>query len=186
MADAKKAALEVAWSMQPTEEERCLKEQDNKYQRVAPLAIKRIQHLLEDKTHFLNQAREQGKDNRKKAREHKQALYNALTKSQTPNGHRWDSKGCNVQCRNCTQRLTMHNKAQELQDGAHEECSFPTVMHIKGGGQETIEGDNKAGLLKNMVTWGNMPSGSTPTMWSVAGATVDSSSTPPRSCKSWL
>ena len=41
MADAKKAAQEVALSMQPIEQEKILQEQDKKYRRIAPLAVQR-------------------------------------------------------------------------------------------------------------------------------------------------
>ena len=61
MADAGKAAKEVALSLQPHEQEQELREQDKKYQRIAPLAIKRIKHLLADKTHYMHEAREKGK-----------------------------------------------------------------------------------------------------------------------------
>ena len=145
MADAKKAAVEVALSMQPHQQESILKEQDAKYKRIAPLAIQRIQFLLEDKAHVLNQAKESGKEVRKQAREHKQALFTDLTKHSSTTGHQWESKGRSVMCQQCKKRLTMYNTAADLQAGKTEECPLPKVIPMVGGADEALQAnDSKA------------------------------------------
>ena len=61
-ADAGKAAKEVALSQQPASQEREPHQQDKKYQRIAPLAVQRIRHILEDRNQFMHEAREKGKE----------------------------------------------------------------------------------------------------------------------------
>ena len=133
MADAKKAAQEVALSMQPIEQEKIFQEQDKKYRRIAPLVVQRVQFLLEEKTHFLNTARESGKQVRQQAREHKKALFQGLIPQTNPVGHQWEHKGRSIQCSQCKKRLTMHNKATEIQSAAEEACPTPITVPLIGG-----------------------------------------------------
>ena len=129
MADAKKAALEVALSMQPREQEKVLQEQDKKYRRIAPLVIQRIQYLLDDKSHFLDQARESGKQVRQQAREHKRALEKGLVPQTNPAGHQWEHKGRSVQCSQCKKRLTMHNKTGRARlSDPHQLCGLSEMQ----------------------------------------------------------
>ena len=48
--DANKAAMEVAISRRPLEQEKELREQNRKYNRVAPFAVQRIKYLLDTRT----------------------------------------------------------------------------------------------------------------------------------------
>ena len=151
MEDGKKAAQEVALSMQPHEQEAILKAQDGKYQRIAPLVIKRIQHLQEDKTHFLNQARESGKEIRKTAREKKKATFQGLLKGSSSEGHQWISKGCSIQCQQCKKRLTMHNKIEELQQGQTEVCAMSERLSIVGGAPQETDTGSKASFVNSLL-----------------------------------
>ena len=148
MADAAKAAREVALSHQPREQEQELALQDKKYQRIAPLAIQRVKYLLEDKSHFLHDAREQGKEKRTQAREHKRELYNSLSGQTRPDGHNWQPKGISQQCTLCKARLTMHSSTQDIEAGRTGICPQATSPPIIGG-QASLS--DKSQLIQSMV-----------------------------------
>lgn len=148
MADAAKAAREVALSLQPLEQEKELKEQDKKYQRIAPQAIERIKHLLSDKQHFLHAAKETGKQKREDAREAKRVAFLQLTHNTQPGQHTWVVKGKGVQCSSCKRRLTMHNKYQDILDGQTAMCDDNPGMSLVGG---AASDQTKAALLQQIV-----------------------------------
>ena len=183
MADAKKAAQEVALSMQPIEQEQILQEQDKKYRRIAPLVVQRVQFLLKETTHFLNTARESGKQVGQQAREHKKALFQGLIPQTNPVGHQWEHKGRSIQCSQCKKRLTMHNKVTEIQSAAAEACPSPiTVPLIRGAHSDSKEVSSKSDFLASMVS-GQLPSMGehlTPTTLCVRDAMAGSSSIPQR------
>ena len=128
MADAGKAAREVALSQQPKTLESELHQQDKKYQRVAPLATQRIRHLLEDGSHFMHAAREQGKEKRSQAKELKRAAFNGLSGQSRPGGHDWQPKGRSVQCAQCKERLTLRNAVQAIQAAQAATCPQATGL----------------------------------------------------------
>ena len=157
MADAKKAAHEVALSMQPIEQEQILQEQDKKYRRIAPLVVKRIQFLLDEKTHFLHTARESGKQARQQARDHKRTLFLSLVPQTNPEGHQWENKGRSIQCSQCKKRMNMHHKAAEIQSAAEETCPTPLKVPMIGGAPaDPKEAGSKTEFLANMVN-GRLP-----------------------------
>lgn len=145
MADAAKAAKEIALSLQPHEQEHELQEQDKKYQRIAPLAIQRIQHRLTDKNHFMHAAREDGKQKRHQASEHKRDVFNSLGTPLSPEHHHWVTKGTAMQCLHCKARLTMHSKLQDIQDGKCAQASRPQLV---GGAATTA---TKAELIQQLL-----------------------------------
>lgn len=98
--------------------------------------------LMEDKTHFLHQAREEGKDKRTKAREAKKEIFNDLTKTTSDAGHVWILKGKSVQCQHCKKRLTLHSKVEDLRTGQTEACPMANTPPLI--------------ILQQMVQ-GNMP-----------------------------
>ena len=148
MADAAKAAKEVALSMQPLEQEKELLEQDQRYKRIAPLAIQRIKHLLSDKQHFLHEARETGKQKRVEARTNKQNALTSLTHNAGQGSHTWVAKGKGVQCATCKKRLTMHSKHQDILAGKTEQCADTPQPPLVGG--ETAS-QTKSALLQEMI-----------------------------------
>lgn len=186
LADATKAAKEIALSLQPVTLEQELQQQYETCKRVAPLAIQRIRHLLEDRLHFMREAREKGKE---QARERNRELFNNLTKPARPDGHAWQLKGNSVQCQNCKARLTMRSKRQALREGRQETCPMASGITFVGGQSPASD---KATILRQMVE-GTLPvldarisSVSRQTIWCVSAVTSDSSSTPHgRSCKRW-
>ena len=133
MMDATKAAREVALSLQPLEKEKELRAQDQRYKRIAPQAIQRIKHLLSDKQHFLNEARETGKQKRDEARTEKQEALTNLTHHTAPGKHAWMAKGKGVQCSKCKCRLTMHSQHQEILAGKDEACADNPQPPLVGG-----------------------------------------------------
>ena len=155
MADAAKAAKEVALSLQPIEQEQELQAQDKKYQRIAPLVIQRIKHLLADKSHFLHEAKENGKQKRNQAREQKREIYNSLTGPQSPEHHQWAAKGTAMQCLQCKARLTMHSKLKDIKDGKDAKCDQAKGNSLVGGAASIT---TKAELIQQMLE------GTTPNM----------------------
>lgn len=87
MKDATKAAKEVAMSIRPERLEAELKLTDQKYQKIAPMAIQRIKHIFEDKSHFLHEAKESGKVNREQARAAKSQLFLDIGNHRHDQGH---------------------------------------------------------------------------------------------------
>ena len=73
--DSNKAAMEVAISKRPLDQEKELREQDRKYNRVAPIAVQRIKYLLDSPEHFIHAQKKSGKEQRQKTRDQKKALY---------------------------------------------------------------------------------------------------------------
>lgn len=67
--------MEMALSLRPESEEDDLRLTDQRYQKIAPLAVQRIRFVIEQKDYFLNQSRETGKANRQKAKERKAQLF---------------------------------------------------------------------------------------------------------------
>ena len=118
--DATKAATEVALSLRPLEEEALLKQQDEKYKRIAPLAIKRVQHILDNKDHFMHQARETGKTLRTQKQESKKQAFADLVETPQEGAHAWLLKGRAKQCQHCLKRLTLHAKLDDLRAAAQE------------------------------------------------------------------
>lgn len=130
-----KLAKEIALSLQPQSQEQELQEQDKKYQRIAPLAIARVKHLLADKSHYTHEARETGKQKRHQAREHKREIYNGLTTPRSPDHHQWVSKGNGMQCQQCKARLTTRSKLQDIQAGQEAKmhtCHWPQCERRRG------------------------------------------------------
>ena len=77
--------------MRPVAEENELHITDQRYNRIAPLAIQRSWHLLEDKTRFLHTARETGRANRKQARDKKSQLFLDIGNQPQEQGRRWEA-----------------------------------------------------------------------------------------------
>ena len=91
-----------------------LKVTDQRYQKIAPLAIQRIRHLFEDKGHFLHEAKETGKKNREQARAAKSQLFLDIGNQRQERGHVWQTKGSGLQCGGCSKRITKHWKMADL------------------------------------------------------------------------
>ena len=96
--DANKAAMEVAISRRPNSQEQELRDQDRKYNRIAPLAAQRIKYLFVTPDHFFHEQKTAGKENRQKTRELKKALFLEISVTGTEGGHRWQPKGNGFQC----------------------------------------------------------------------------------------
>ena len=91
--DANKAAMEVAISRRPLDQERELREQDRKYNRVAPLAVQRIKYLLDTPDHFIHEQKAMGKEKRQKTRDEKKALFLEISVTGKEGGHQRKPKG---------------------------------------------------------------------------------------------
>lgn len=87
---------------------------------------------MSDKQHFLNEARERGKQKRTQAREHKKETLNSLTRQSLPGTHSWAANGNGVQCQKCKVRLTMHSKLQDIQDGRTACCEDSSALSVVG------------------------------------------------------
>ena len=131
--DANKAAVEVATSRRPTSQEQELREQDRKYNRIAPLAAQRIKYLLDTPDHFLHEQKTAGKENRQKTRELKKALFLEISVTGTEGGHRWQPKGNGLQCNQCQCRVHQHLTLAQLRQAKEEKCPLATGLSVKGG-----------------------------------------------------
>eukprot|EP00913_Durusdinium_trenchii_P035843 g33540.t2 len=148
--DATKAATEVALSLRPLEEETFLQQQDEKYKRIAPLAIKRVQHILDNKDHFMHQARENGKTLRLQKQESKKQAFADLAEISSEGAHAWLLKGRAKQCLHCLKRLTLHAKLEDLQAAAQERC--PGNPGSTKGGQNTgPDEETKSQFIKKLL-----------------------------------
>ena len=97
--DANKAAMEVAISKRPLEQEQELREQDRKYNRVAPVAAQRVKYLIDSPDHFIHAQKASGKEQRQKTRDEKKApLYLEISITGKEEGHQWVPKGRGLQC----------------------------------------------------------------------------------------
>ena len=147
--DANKTAKELALSMKPIREEEELRITDQRYYKIAAKAIERIKFLLESKDHYLNSARETGKENRQKAKEKKHNLFLAIGSNQDETKHIWDSKGRALQCQGCQKRITQHLTVEALQQIQAEEC--PSVMRLNLQGGQPDSTQSKQELVKSLV-----------------------------------
>lgn len=104
---------------------------------------------MENKTHFLHQTREKGKERRRKqACDGKRECCQNLTKQPQPGGHAWITKGQSAQCQQRKKRLTARSKMEDLQQGQRP-CPMASQPTFKGGSESTP--DSKASILKHMV-----------------------------------
>ena len=133
MKDATKAAKEVAMSLRPEALEEELKVTDQRYQKIAALAIQRIKLLFEDKSHFLHEAKETGKKNREQAREAKKQLFLDIGNQHQDGGHAWQAKGTSLQCEGCSKRINKHWKMTDLEAVKKEQCPAGAKLQINGG-----------------------------------------------------
>ena len=131
--DANKAAQEVAISRRPLTQERELREQDRKYNRIAPLAAQRIKYLLDTADHFLREHKTTGKENRQKNREVKKALFQEILTTEVEGGHQWKQKGNGQQCQQCQCRIHQHMTIQQLKNIKDEKCELAQSLPVKGG-----------------------------------------------------
>ena len=115
--------------------------------------LHRIKHLLADKSHFLHEAKETGKQKRSQAREQKREIINSLTRPQSPEHHQWAAKGTAMQCLQCKARLTMHSNLQDIKDGKDAKCDQATGHSLVGGAASITA---KAELIQQMLE-GTMP-----------------------------
>ena len=147
--DAGKTAKEIALSLRPIREEEELRLMDQRYNKIATLAIARIKHLLETKEHYLHQSRETGKQNRQKAKERKHNLFLEIGGNQNENKHIWQTKGRALQCQGCNKRITKHLTCEALQQIKEEDCPATLQLVIQGGQAE--EAQSKTALVKSMI-----------------------------------
>ena len=152
--DATKAAKEVAMSLRPHHLEEELHLTDQRYQKIAPLAIKRIRYLLETKDHFLHQTREAGKTRREQTRAKKTQLFLDLGNHHTEYGHSWEKKGIGLQCTKCKVRITKHCTVEDLEKAKTETCSGAAKVDLVGG--KSPEVSTKEDLIQQMVA-GELP-----------------------------
>ena len=152
--DATKAAKEVAMSLRPHHLEEELHLTDQRYQKIAPLAIKRIRYLLETKDHFLHQTREAGKTRREQTRAKKTQLFLDLGNHHTEYGHSWEKKGIGLQCTKCKVRITKHCTVEDLEKAKTETCSGAAKVDLVGG--KSPEVSTKEDLIHQMVA-GELP-----------------------------
>ena len=111
---------------------------DQRYQKIAPLAIQRIKHLFEDKGHFLHEAKETGKQNRAQARAAKSQLFLEIGNHRQEQGHAWQTKGTGLQCGGCSKRITQHWKMADLQAVKNEKCPAVEKLQLTGGNQPSL------------------------------------------------
>ena len=147
--DASKVAREIALPQRPEQEEADLRVTDQRYNKIAPLAIARIKHLLETKDYFLHQVRESGRINRQKAKEKKAQLFQDIGQQKGERAHQWVAKTRGLQCHGCNKRITMHVTYAALQSIKEEECPATTQLSIKGG--QAPKERSKADLLKSLL-----------------------------------
>ena len=131
--DANKAAMEVAISRRPNSQEQELRDQDRKYNRIAPLAAQRIKYLFVTPDHFFHEQKTAGKENRQKTRELKKALFLEISVTGTEEGHRWQPKGNGLQCTQCQCRVHQHLTLAQLRQAKEEKCALATGLSVKGG-----------------------------------------------------
>ena len=149
MKDATKAAKEVAMSIRPEGLEEELKVTDQRYQKIAPLAIQRIKHLFEDKGHFLHEAKETGKQNRAQARAATSQLFLDIGNHHQEQGHVWQTKGTGLQCGGCSKRITKHWKIADLEAVKNEKCPAVEEPQQKGGNPQGL---SKGETIQQMLT----------------------------------
>lgn len=149
MKDATKVAKEVALSHRPTDLEEELPITDKRYAKIAPSAIQRTWHLLEDPEHFMHQAQEAGKERRKQARDKKNQLFLDIGNASNETGHQWTHRGRGLQCQRCNKGIDKHFKYQDLLAVQQEECQATQGLTFKGGGEEPAE--TKAGFVKKLI-----------------------------------
>ena len=131
--NANKAAQEMAISRRPVEQERELREQDRKYNRVAPLAAQRIKYLLDTPDHYIHEQKATGKANRQKTREVKKALFLEISVTGFEGGHQWKPKGTGLQCSQCQSRIHQHMTVQQLKQAKDEACALAHSLPVTGG-----------------------------------------------------
>ena len=146
--DANKAAMDLAISRRPHSQEQELREQDKKYNRVAPLAAQRIKYLLETPDHFIHEQKTAGKENRQKTRELKKALFMEISVAGTEGGHQWKPKGNGLQCNQCQCRVHQHLTLQQLRKAKEEKCELATSLSVKGGEQQT---ETKQAFIQRLI-----------------------------------
>ena len=139
----------MALSHRPEQEEADLRLTDQRYNKIAPLAISRIKYLLETKDHFLHQVRESGRINRQKAKEKKAQLFQDIGQQKDERAHQWVAKIRGLQCHCCNKRITMHLTYAALQNIKEEECPATTQLSIKGG--QAPKERSKIELLKSLL-----------------------------------
>ena len=147
--DANKTAKEMALAMKPVREEEELWIIDQRYYKIAAKAIERIKFLLETKDHYLNKARETGKENRQKAKEKKHQLFLAIGSNQVESKHLWVSKGRALICQGCQKRITQHLTVEALQKIQAEDCPSVMKLNLQGGQPEVTQ--TKQELVKSLV-----------------------------------
>ena len=131
--DSNKAAMEVAISKRPLDQEKELREQDRKYNRVAPIAVQRIKYLLDSPEHFIHAQKKSGKEQRQKTRDQKKALYLEISVTGKEDGHQWMPKGLGLQCQRCQTCIHQHMPMQQLRAAQEEKCELAQHLPVKGG-----------------------------------------------------
>ena len=147
--DTSKVAREIALSQRPEQKEADLRLTDQRYNKIAPLAISRIKYLVATKDHFLHQVRESGRINRQKAKEKKAQLFQDIGQQKGEHAHQWVAKTRGLQCHCCNKRITMHLTYAALQNIKEEECPATTQLSIKGG--QAPKERSKIELLKSLL-----------------------------------
>ena len=125
--------MEVAISRRPLGQERELREQDRKYNRVAPLAVQRTKYLLDTPDHFIHEQKATGKDRRQKTRDEKKALFLQINVTGKEEGHQWTPKRSGLECAQCQCRIHQHMSIQQLRNAKEEKCELAQSLPVKGG-----------------------------------------------------
>ena len=145
--------IHLLWTCPQTQKAEALEEElkvtDQRYQKIAPLAIQRTKHLFEDKGHFLHEAKETGKKNRAQAREAKSQMFLDIGNQHQDGGHVWQTKGSGLQCGGCSKRITKHWKMVDLAAVKNEKCPAGANLQITGGSQTGL---SKGETLQKMLT----------------------------------
>ena len=146
--DANKAAQEVAISRRPLDQERELREQDRKYNRIAPMAAQRIKYLLDTPDHYIDEEKATGKENRQKTRDMKKALFLEISVTGFEGGHQWKPKGNGLQCGQCQRRIHQCMPLQQLRQAKEETCELAHSLPVKGG---TPPEESKQAFIQRLI-----------------------------------
>ena len=139
--DAKLAVQERAKELKPSTLEQQLQQQDGRTEKVYKEAAKRIQLLLEDKSHFFHAKEDTAKDKRSKMRWKKKDFFTHMPEFAKEEGHQWISDKIALRCRKCSKRVTIQTPFAELKKATEEQCTGnlqqPSPDNPKGGKKQT-------------------------------------------------
>ena len=149
MKDAHLAVKERVDELRPKATEAFLKEQDVHIEKIYKEAAKRVQLLLEDRSHFFHSKEEKAQDKRVKMRWKKKDFFNQLPSFAPEQGHKWVADKVAYKCQKCSTRVTVQTPFEQLKRVAEETCTEeqPSAGGATVGGKKPTRDE----VLKDIV-----------------------------------